>query len=121
MKRLFILIFLLASITSAGATSFEQITVATSAIGFTSATITPGAETADYAYCRVETAQIRYTYNGTTPTTTVGTLLETGDIVCLDDASDIKAFRAIRTGSTSGQLNCHYEFYTGKLCDGGKK
>ncbi len=89
--------------------AFEQITVAGTAIGFTSTKITPAGapQQPDTAVCRLETAQIRYTIDGTTPTSTVGTLLETGDTIAVYGHDVLVRFRAIRTGS-SGQLNCTY-------------
>ena len=54
---------------------------------------------------RLETAQIRFRYDGTGPTTTVGTLLEIGDVVTFSNLVQARAARFIRTGSTSGVLN----------------
>lgn len=89
--------------------AFEQITVAATAIGFTTTKITPaGRPQATVALCRVETAEIRYTVDGTTPTTTVGTLLEIGDTLTVNGHDVLVSFRAIRTGGTSGQLDCTY-------------
>ncbi len=68
---------------------------------------------AKYAGCKmakltVETAQIRFWANGSTPTTTEGHIANPGDIITLDSANDIAAFKAIRTGATSGILQCTY-------------
>lgn len=91
-------------------TAFEQITVGATAVGFTAATINEGSghPQATIASCRLETAQVRFTVDGTTPTTTVGTLLEIGDWLTLTSPDLLTDFRAIRTGGTSGQLNCTY-------------
>lgn len=91
-------------------TAFEQITVANSAIGLTSATIVQGSGhvQANTATCRLETAQIRYRIDGTAPTTTVGTLLEIGDSVILRGTDVLLKFSAIRTGGSSGVLDCTY-------------
>lgn len=89
--------------------AFEQITVANTAIGFTAARITPaGFNQATLATCRLRTAQVSYTVDGTTPTTTVGTLLEVGDTLTVAGHDLLVLFRAIRTGATSGQLDCSY-------------
>lgn len=89
--------------------AFEQITVANTAIGFTAAKITPaGLPQATLAQCRLETAQVRFTIDGTTPTSSVGTLLEIGDWLTISGHDSLERFRAIRTGSTSGQLDCTY-------------
>lgn len=92
--------------------AFEQIAVANSAIGFTASKITPsgapGQSQAVVASCRLETAEVRYTVDGTTPTTTVGTLLEVGEILTVQGHDSMLLFKAIRTGATSGQLDCVY-------------
>ena len=92
-------------------TKLEQITVAASSIGFTVANInqTTGAHpAATSATCRLEAAQIRYTLDTTVPTTTVGVLLEIGDVLTLNGNDTLNTFRAIRTGGTSGMLSCHF-------------
>lgn len=89
--------------------AFEQVTVANSAIGFTATKITPtGGPMATQASCRLETAEIRYTVDLTAPTTTVGTLLEPGDTLVLSGHDVLANFKAIRTGATSGVLDCTY-------------
>lgn len=91
--------------------AFEQITVDNTAGGksFTTAKITPsGLPMATQAVCRLETAEIRYTVDGTAPTTAVGTLLEPGDVLTVSGHDLLVVFRAIRTGSTSGTLSCTY-------------
>lgn len=60
------------------------------------------------AYCRLETAQIRYTLDGTAPTTTVGWLLEIGETLELESRAELEGFKAIRTGGTSGTLEVEY-------------
>ena len=89
--------------------AFEQITVAGTAVGFTAATFNPGggAGPAKQALIECETAQLRYTTDGTTPTATVGHLLNIGDRFVIYGNDDVTAFRAIRVGA-SGQLNVTY-------------
>ena len=91
---------------------FEQITVANTAIGFTSTKVEPdgsgGGRQATTASCRVRTAEISFTYDNTAPTTTVGQLAEIGDQIVVSGHDNVMRFRAIRTGSTSGQLDCVY-------------
>lgn len=89
--------------------AYEQVTVANSSIGLTATKITPtGLPMATKASCRLETAEIRYVIDGSAPTTTVGTPLEPGDVLDLDGHDVLVNFRAIRTGATSGVLNCSY-------------
>jgi hypothetical protein len=112
--RLTFLALVVASITLAAQTpyyGYEQITVANSAIGFTASKITEGNghPQATRALCRLETAEIRYRTDGGTPTSSVGTLLEPGDVLEINaDPVQIAQFLAIRTGSTSGSLSCAY-------------
>lgn len=60
------------------------------------------------AFITVEDAQLRWTVDGTAPTTTVGHIANPYDIIDLVSAEDMAAFRAIRTGSTSAKLYCTY-------------
>lgn len=57
----------------------------------------------------LETAAIRYTTDGTAPTTTLGHLLNSGAILVLLGEPTISNFRAIRTGGSSGTFRCTYE------------
>lgn len=64
---------------------------------------------AKYANLRLETAQIRFTLDGSTaPTTSVGRIMEVGEIVVLESKEEIANFAAIRTGATSGVLDIEY-------------
>lgn len=59
------------------------------------------------------TNDIRWTIDGTAPTTTVGHLLRAGDIengnpIVIRGRSNIAKFRAIRTGGTSGLISCTF-------------
>ena len=90
--------------------AYEDVTVATVSIGFTEATYSPATfGKAHRAYCTVETAQIRFTYNGTAPTTTLGHIAEVGDVIDISGTDNVAAFRAIRTGATSGTLRVTFE------------
>lgn len=78
--------------------------------GFTASVITPtSGRPAQRAFLTLETASIRFTYDGTAPTTTVGHLMNAGDVLVIEGIANVSAFRAIRTGSTSGALVCTYE------------
>lgn len=93
---------------------FEQITVDNTAGGksFTATKVEPSGSgafpQATTARCRLRTAEISFTYDGTAPTTTVGQLLEVGDYLEITGHDNIMRFRAIRTGASSGQLDCVY-------------
>lgn len=89
--------------------AYESITVGTVAIGFTDATIQTGSEYAKRAIVTTETASIRYRYDGTSPTASEGHLLTPQSVLVLTGSDNIKNFRAIRSGSTSGIIKCTYE------------
>lgn len=71
-------------------------------VAFTTGTITVNAITASRAVFVLEGASCRFTTDGTVPTTTVGTLINPGDAVTITSTNDVKNFRCIRTGATSG-------------------
>lgn len=75
-------------------------------VGFTASVYAPaGQPPATVAECGpLEAGRVRYTTNGTAPTTTLGHLLEVGDRLTIEGQVDIAGFRAIRVGSVSGNL-----------------
>ena len=85
--------------------TYESITVAGTAIGIT-ATITNPAGQPQQNGCtaRLETAQVRYRWDGTDPTASEGMLFEVGDVLTIGNNEDARAIRFIRTGATSGVL-----------------
>jgi len=83
---------------------YESITVSNTAIGLTSATYLD----ATRAEMTLETAQIRFRVDGTDPTSSEGHPVYVGDLIILNSAAQIAAFKAIRTGSTSGVLKVTY-------------
>lgn len=90
--------------------TFENVTIdnTSAGIGFTASTITPpGAPIMTVCKGKLETAQIRYRYDGTAPTTTVGAIVDIGDMVTITGYAYLQAFRAIRTGSSSGTIMFH--------------
>lgn len=54
------------------------------------------------------TNDIRVTFDGTAPTSTVGHLVVAGSSLNLDGTANIAAFRAIRAGGTSGNISVTY-------------
>jgi hypothetical protein len=106
MKRLvlgFLIVLMMASF--AWADSYESVTIAASSTGLTAATY----GRARSALCRLETAEIRYTLDGSTaPTALVGIPLEPFEWIILENANQIRNFRGYRTGGTSGVLKCFY-------------
>ena len=89
--------------------AYEQITVAGAAAGLTTSKYGPpsGAK-AISALITSETAQIRYTLDGsTTPTSDIGHLMSPGDALILDDSTAVKNFKFILV-SGSPVLNVTY-------------
>lgn len=88
--------------------AFEQLTAGASAVGFTAATINAGNghSQADVASCTVSTAQVRYRVDGTDPTSTVGAVANAGDTIPLLGNDVLNRFKVIRTGASSGVLDC---------------
>ena len=90
----------------------ETITVEDSAVGFTVANM----DLPKKLYgCHVKAvlftlgaAQIRIWEDGTSPTDTTGHIVDVGDVVVIG-GKNAKAFRAIRTGATSGIISVGYE------------
>lgn len=94
---------------AAAANGFEQVVVANTAIGLTAARFAPvSGVQSQTATCRLELAEVRFTLDGTVPTTTVGTLLEVGDWLTITGIDNMRSFSAIRTTAVSGQLDCNY-------------
>ena len=85
--------------------TYESITVAGTAIGIT-ATVTNPAGLPQQTGCtaRLETAQIRYRFDGTDPTASEGMLFEVGEVLNIASNEDARTIRFIRTGATSGVL-----------------
>ncbi|MCK5563686.1 MAG: chitobiase/beta-hexosaminidase C-terminal domain-containing protein [Planctomycetes bacterium] len=88
----------------------ESITVSSSAIGFTAATMKPegGAKNRpDETIFVVETQAIRYTTDGTDPTSALGLLGSVGDVITIKGEANANAFRAIRV-TTDATIQPHY-------------
>lgn len=62
----------------------------------------------DYAIIVVESAPVRFTVDGTTVTSTVGTPLQVGQPWVLAAYEELQKFRVIRTGDISGSLKVIY-------------
>jgi len=89
----------------------ESITVGNVSIGFTEGKIlVPSAQgvlEASKAEFKVEGDSIRFTRDGTTPTSTIGVLGEVGDIVTVEGKGNVKRFRAIRV-TNDATINVDY-------------
>lgn len=63
---------------------------------------------AERVFISCETDQVRYTYDGTTPTASAGHLMNVGDILILSGHGNIRRFQAIRV-TTDATLRATYE------------
>ncbi len=81
--------------------TYEQITVSTSAVPIGAATLQGMAG----CQIRVETAGVRYRQDTTAPTSSVGMPLNVGDVLLIDHAIDAANSRFIRSGSSNATLN----------------
>src|ERR1041385_345081 len=87
--------------------AFEALTIDNTVGGIALTSGTYG--TARYAEISVDSADIRFTVDGTPPTSTTGHLVAPRDIIRLDSHEDIVAFRAIRAGSTNATIQVTYQ------------
>lgn len=88
--------------------AFEAITVSTTAIGFTAATISPtNAPGAKSAFCSVEAQPIRYRLSGTPSAGSGHPKLAATDLTVVG-INNMLTFRAIRSGGTDATLSCTY-------------
>jgi hypothetical protein len=88
------------------AVSYESITVAATAKAITAGTLTLVHANGSCSG-RLETAQIRFRVDGTDPTSAEGVLMEIGEFITIRGLTNLLAFRAIRTGGSSGILKLH--------------
>lgn len=87
----------------------EQITVSTTAVGFTSATYAPaGLRPADMAVVTLETADLRYRSNGLNPTSAVGTAFPAPSTILVCGNVNISRVKFIRAGSVDGIITVQY-------------
>ena len=83
---------------------FEAITVTNAAIGLTKATY----EAAVAAEITVENGPIRFRTDGTDASATVGHLLNAGDVLYLDNPSELANLSMFRDGAIDGDVSVSY-------------
>ena len=85
-------------------TSFEAITVSTTAVGLTAANLKLGIA----AKITILAADLRYRTDGTAASATVGHLLADGGTLILDNPSDLSALSMIRDAATDVVVSVSY-------------
>lgn len=89
--------------------AFETITVSTTSIGFTAATLAPsGSNPAEMAIVSVESNPVRYRLDGLAPSSTVGHPAVAGDALTVCGTLSAKALRFIRSGAVDATLSVTY-------------
>lgn len=64
---------------------------------------------ASEAFISNDGAEIRFRYDGGTPTSTVGHILADGGILVLKGQQQMSSFKCIRTGGVSSEISITYE------------
>lgn len=90
--------------------AFEALSVSTSAVGFTAATMVGGAsgKPASAAFVSVEGAPIRLRADGTDPTASVGRLFNIGDTFVVWGARDLASVRFISQNGATATLSTEF-------------
>lgn len=88
------------------ANGYESLTVTNAAEG--KGTTWAKTKIAYKAFITAETAEMRFRFDGTAPSSTEGHLIDDGDILELYGNANIVNFLAIRTGNDNGVLKITY-------------
>ena len=102
----------------------ERLTVGAAAVGLTAASYTIAAtggasagndfginrREASYALVQVLAQALNFTLDGTTPTAAIGYLAAANDLIHLNSAQEIRAFKAIRNGASDSTVEVTYFF-----------
>ena len=89
--------------------AYEVFTVSTTALILTAATYAPGDRKAQTAYITVESNGVNFTYEGTTPTSSVGHNVAAGGSVTISGYKNIQNFKMIRSGGADATVKVTYE------------
>tara|TARA_R100001086_G_scaffold169810_1_gene92591 strand:- start:140 stop:481 length:342 start_codon:yes stop_codon:yes gene_type:complete len=90
-------------------TTFEALAVSTSAVGITNATLRPPGQTFQNNFCTayVSGANVRFRFDGTAPTTSVGAVASDGDTISIDNLEQASAVQFIRDDAVDATLEIH--------------
>jgi len=91
--------------------SFEQLTVTSAVQVLTPAKYTAqgGFTGASEAFLTLNGGNIRYKYEGGTPSSTEGHLLTDGGMLVLKGQQQMKDFKCIKTGASDSEISITYE------------
>ena len=89
--------------------AFETLAVSDTAVGFTGATWRQGEHSHIRAIVTNSGGVIRYRYDGSNPSATVGHLLVHGDMLIIEGSVNINQFRAVKAGTNAGTLSVTFE------------
>lgn len=91
--------------------AFEQLTVSNSVQVLTPSRYAASEphESASSAFITLNGGNIRYTYDGTTPTSSTGHLLNDSGTITLLGQNQMALFKCIQTGATSSEISITYE------------
>jgi hypothetical protein len=89
----------------------ESLTISNSAVGLTSTNYVASGNLrkVDKVVCTLESAQIRFWVDGSTPTATVGHILNPGETLTLENYDEVRKFLAIRTGTVDATLRATFD------------
>jgi len=89
--------------------SHEELAVTTSVQVLTPSKYADASGGATDAFITLNGGNIRYTYDGTTPSGTVGHVLLDGGILVLKGQNQMSQFKCYQTGSARSELSVTYE------------
>lgn len=96
-------------VVGADAYDYEAVTVTATATRLAAAKVSPTGElSGKIVIITTETADVRYRYDGTDPTTTEGHLAVSGSTLVVTGINNIRRLRFIRTAATSATLRVTY-------------
>ena len=108
MKRaILILMALFAGVVQAADSAYQQVTVSTTAVGLSAATVGGDSGIPERTYCllTLATADVRWRVDGVDPDTDTGHIFASGATLSINGHADIVTFRAIRDGAADATLS----------------
>ena len=88
---------------------FETLTISNAAKSLTSSKYVNSAGNATRAFLTLAGGEVRYRYDGSDPTSSVGHVLSSGGFLVIEGQNQMSMIRFIRTGSSDGTASLTYE------------